>query len=237
VTDGGQQTRKIFCNQCKSLTNHLLRARYSLPEEMTYELTGVEVAEDELIGIHVHRYSMWSCAGCTEPTLEWERGYEDSDSADNFQMFDYNYFPTRAKDSLQAKIFKKLNPEMTRLYREVITCFNGDCPVLCTIGLRALMEEVCRDKKITGKDLYEKIEGLIEIVPNRNLIDALHAFRWAGNDAVHENIPLTRDEAHVAIEVMQDLLNFLYDLDYKATLMKYGSRMAKWKTDKPGPVQ
>jgi hypothetical protein len=36
------------------------------------------------------------------------------------------------------------------------------------------MEEVCRDKKITGKTLYEKIEGLIEFVFNRSLIDALH---------------------------------------------------------------
>jgi hypothetical protein len=84
---------------------------------MTYDLAGVEVAEDEVIGIHMHRFSIWSCAGCTGPTLEWEKGYEDSDSADNFQGFDYNYFPTRSKDSFQARVFTKLNSKMTRLTR------------------------------------------------------------------------------------------------------------------------
>ena len=68
VTDGGQQTKKIFCNQCKSLTNHLLRARYSLPEEMTYELTGVEVAEDEVIGIHKKRTLL---AITTRRVIKW----------------------------------------------------------------------------------------------------------------------------------------------------------------------
>ena len=32
---------------------------------------------------------------------------------------------------------------------------------------------------------------------------------------------LSQEDARIAIVVMEDLLNFLYDLDYKASLMRY----------------
>ena len=237
MTEIGQKTKKIFCNQCKSLTNHVLRARHSLSEEMTYDLDGVEVADDDVVGIHVHRYSMWSCAGCTQPTLEWEVGYENPDLADNFDSFQGDYFPSRSKDSLPARVFTKLNPKLTRLYMEVIASFNWNCLLLCTIGLRALIEGICVDKGLTERELDRKIDGLIKFLPSLNLIDALHAFRFAGNDAAHRLEALTRDDAKRAIEVVEDLLNFLYDLDYKASLLRHASKRGAFNSITPDSVQ
>jgi len=179
--------------------------------------------------------SIWSCAGCDEETFEYKYRAVDEDE------FDPQYFPPRLEhlaqgDEVRPKVFQHLNPDLKRLYVEVVACLNTNCLVLCTMGLRALIEEICRDKQITGNNLYAKIEGLITFLPSRNLIDALHAFRWAGNYAAHENDPLSREEARLATEVIEDLLNFLYDLDYKASQMKYGTRMAQWKIEKLGPV-
>lgn len=223
----GQETKSIFCNCCKAPTKHVLCATHSRRRV---------VEEGEQPGEITT--SIWSCAGCDNETFEWKfTGIDDGEH-------DPTFLPPRedeggpVRPSVRLpKLFLHLKPDLSRLYQEIIACLNENCLVLCTIGLHTLIEGVCSDKKVTGESLYQKIENLITFLPNRKLIDSLHAFRWAGNEATHENAPLTWEEAISAIEVMEDLLNFLYDLEYKASRMKYGSRMAEWKTDKGGTVQ
>jgi hypothetical protein len=56
-----------------------------------------------------------------------------------------------------------------------------------------------------------------ELLRSDLVIEALHNFRFAGNAAAHELDPLSREDAEMAIGIIEDLLNFLYDLDYKAS--------------------
>jgi hypothetical protein len=79
--------------------------------------------------------------------------------------------------------------------------------------------------------------GAPRFLPSLNLIEALHTFRFAGNDAAHRLETGTRDEARMAIEVMEDLLNFLYDLDYKASQIRNSSKGAAPKSATPDSVQ
>jgi hypothetical protein len=97
---------------------------------------------------------------------------------------------------------------------------NQDCPLLSTIGLRAVIEGICADKGITQGNLEQKINGLHKFLPSLNLIEALHTFRITGNAAAHRLEALTRDEARAAFDVIEAILNFLYDLDYKASQVK-----------------
>src|ERR1700739_929719 len=73
VSEGMQQTETIFCNTCNTVTDHLLRARYSTPR-----IESVNKDDPDPVR-HEHRYSLWSCAGCKEATLEIQRVSEDSD--------------------------------------------------------------------------------------------------------------------------------------------------------------
>jgi hypothetical protein len=50
----------------------------------------------------------------------------------------------------------------------------------------------------------------------QNIVTNLHTFRFMGNIAVHELTPPKRQDLLLAIEISEDLLNFLYELDYKA---------------------
>lgn len=231
MSAGEEETKRIFCNTCKGPTNHLLRARNSLAEKIYQD------DDEDDFGIHEHRCSLWSCAGCTAPTLEWQMGYENPTFDGGLEELVLSYFPAREQDSINRKLFTSLKPELALLYGEVIACFNNDCLLLCTIGLRALIEGVCVDKGLTAGNLEHQIDGLIKFLPSVNLIEALHAFRFAGNDAAHRLEALPRDEAKMAIEVMEDLLNFLYDLDYKASRMQNASRRTALKSTKPGSVQ
>jgi len=120
----------------------------------------------------------------------------------------------------------KLKPKLRGIYRETIDSFNSGSLILCTAGLRALLEGVCDDKRITGKVLRDKINNLQPLLPNKNIIKNLHHFRFTGNKAVHRLEAPERPGTRLAIEVMEDLLNFLYELDYKA------SRLRKFKKTK-----
>jgi hypothetical protein len=222
LSEGEQETKIIRCNECKNDTHHYLRATYSRQ---------INRGPAEI------RSSIWSCAGCDDETFEWRIIPLDDPEEGLLQ-----YFPQREEDSMWPKHFTKLNPRLSGLYKEVIACFNNGSLLLCTIGLRALLEGICGDKGLTDGNLEHKIDGLINFINSPNLIEALHAFRFAGNAAAHELEAIESGDARQAIDVMEDLLKFLYELDYKASRMKYASgRDASMRTAlksvEPGSVQ
>jgi hypothetical protein len=52
---------------------------------------------------------------------------------------------------------------------------NNDQPVLTGIGIRALVETVCKDRKTKGKNLAEQIDDLVTIgaLPRERLSEIL----------------------------------------------------------------
>jgi uncharacterized protein DUF4145 len=163
--------------------------------------------------------------------------YPSLDDKEKWDEHDGGLFSTQSA----AKLFQKLKPDLHQLYKEIVACLDKDCLLLCTVGLRALIEGVCVDKgltdEITGRNLSAKIDGLIKFLPSLNLIEALHSLKVTGDGAAHQLRALTRDDARRAIEVMEDLLNFLYDLDYKASQLPKDPKRVAFKSAKPGSVQ
>jgi hypothetical protein len=237
LDERGTEARPILCNYCRVETRHLLRARHCWYRN-TENNVSIDAADlsDDVDGICKHQNSIWTCAGCDTVTFEWQLLYGDSENSEKWVEGDGGYYPDRSQDSLQPKSFLKLNAELSRLYREIVTCFNDDCLLLCTIGLRALIEGVCKDKGFKDGNLEHKIDGLAKFVPNLNLIEALHAFRFAGNEAAHRLELSSLDDTKMAIEILEDLLNFLYDLDYKATQIRSTSQKTGLKMGKTGSV-
>jgi hypothetical protein len=90
-----------------------------------------------------------------------------------------------------------------------------------------LLEGVCDDKRAKGRNLRDKIDSLQRLLPNKNIIRNLHHFRFTGNQAVHQ--------LEALIEVMEDLLNFLYELDYKASRLRKSSRARRSKKSIKSP--
>ncbi len=203
VTNGGLKSKRIYCNRCKDETNHLLRCSHGrcCTEDHGYweEFT----------------YGLWTCAGCDTGTLELEwtaAGMYDGEK----QVYDYSYHPVRASQDLSQKVFRQLPKPLASIYREVVDAYNHRMHVLCAAGLRILIEGICQDKKVSGRKLEEKIDGLRAILPE-NIVQNLHGFRFMGNEAAHEIGAPERNTLSLAIEVSEDLLNFLYELDYKAS--------------------
>jgi Domain of unknown function (DUF4145) len=233
------ETKRILCNHCRGITHHHLRVRYSRVCQVVVDgdgqpwTFGFGPRPDNMAEFRGSRYeeatnspcqvrtSVWSCAGCDEETFERQHLFEVSNA--EWEEHERFYYPERWIESIQPKHFRKLDSKLSQVYSEIIGCFNRGSLLLCTIGLRALLEGICRDKGLNDGNLERKIEGLIKFLPSVNVIEALHNFRFAGNNAAHDLDALSHDDAAMAIGIIEDLLNFLYDLDYKASQMRVAS--------------
>ena len=200
--------RNLYCNRCRGLTKHESLWKTSRQNVELDEQEELEFLEDYI-------YIVGQCCGCESISLE-ER-YKHMGYPEN--MWDKQYYPKRRINHINPKFFNKLPDKLLKIYKESVTSFNSGTHLLCSVGLRSLIEGVCKDKNITGRNLETKIDGLSNILPE-NIVRNLHSLRFMGNDAVHELDPPTYYELRLSIEICEDLLNYLYELDYKTTQLK-----------------
>jgi hypothetical protein len=204
-SENPQQRKRIFCNHCKGITNHILEGSHHK-----------ETPEDEYGWWDESDFMLWICAGCDSAVLE-ER-YTDVSLANEYQS---RFFPKPTSRDLHQKYFRKLPPKLRKIYLETIQAFNNELHILAAGGLRALLEGICSDKGIRGRNLEEKIDRMNTLLP-QNIVTNLHSFRFIGNEALHELATPEAEDLRLAIEVSEDLLNFLYELDYKSSRLPKG---------------
>jgi hypothetical protein len=188
--------KHIYCNRCKGVTRHRLTGSHEYS-------TDVEEGE----------YRLWACAGCDTGLMEdcYTAAYHHSDAAESI------LYPKRAEHERPRKYFTHLPKKLADLYAEVVSANNSDLNILCAIGLTGLIEGICADKKLQGDNLDERVEAMKALLP-QNIVRTLHDFRFIGNRAAHELEAPQSGELGNAIDLIEDILNYLYDLDYKARL-------------------
>jgi hypothetical protein len=206
------KTKKIHCNRCGQVTNHVRHGEHS-----KVDVWGTDDDPFEDITLA----ELYVCAGCEDPTLMvtdvgnyYPDGYEAIP----------DFYPPRNLAHRRMQRFQKLPKHLTKIYSETVKALNSDSLLLCAIGLRTLLEGVCDDKKVKGGNLEDKIDSLRQFFPSSNITDSIHGFRFSGNEAAHQLVPLTKEEATTALDVMEGMLNYLYDLDYRASLIKHAQK-------------
>jgi hypothetical protein len=108
-----------------------------------------------------------------------------------------------------------------RIYRETIEAYNNELPTLCAAGIRSVIEAICKDKDIQGRDLKERIEKLKEEgVITSDFAEAIHENRLLGNDALHELKLFGDTELKTAIELIESFIDFLYEAKNKKEILK-----------------
>jgi len=197
------QPRRFFCNKCGNRRWHRsLWSDHRHFDGAKYEEWTIDYADRWL--------SVWECQGCEEVSfLEAWATSEDPEPEDRF-------LPERSVHHVKPKAYRKMSMFLGYAYEESIRAFNANCPLLCAGGLRALLEGICKDKLAPGRNLEKKIDGLAKWVP-ANVLATLHGFRFLGNRALHGlEVPDYKDLA-LAIEVIEDVMNLIYELDYKSS--------------------
>lgn len=199
---GQIERKKIWCNRCRGLTIHDLIFNHVQQQVDVLDKDAVDDLDTALV-------YLWACRGCERATMQ------EISIDQNGEEIGSEFYPSREKHHHLRKSFLQLNVKLSAIYEEIVISYNHGSLILCATGLRALLEGVCAEKNIVGQNLYSKINNLNTLLPG-NIVENLHHFRFIGNEAVHNLTAPTLGELRLAIEVMEDVLNFLYDLDYKA---------------------
>ena len=197
----------VACINCAGKTKHEIAC--SVDQSGYVEEVGIDWDES---------HQIIRCKGCS--TLSFRR---ESSNSDDYEPIGDNHF--------ERTIFEELYPsrlegrkdlgteaaylpaDLRRVYAETNKALNTASPVLAGIGLRAIVETVCKEKAAKGKDLYQKINDLME---NRILTPTgagiLHKVRTLGNKAAHEVKPHTPHQLSLAMEVVEHMLKDVYIL-------------------------
>lgn len=193
---------------CQNETNHAI-------------LYNKQVSSDNEDYHYDTKYMTVQCMGCESVSFRQEfHNYEATypDEYDNW-VYDItvNLFPQPLKKYKALREQYLLPLQILTVYNETLEALKSNCFLLAGVGFRAVIEAVCIDKAITGRNLETKITNLSK---NRFITDKeadrLHAVRFMGNDSVHEMAVPKEKALYVVLEIIDHLLNNLYIIDHHA---------------------
>lgn len=193
---------RIECDRCLGGTrNH----------EVLREYVENDPIDEERGAYFTYTYQICRCLGCDSVRFRVEEefsGYEDCT---------VQIYPQIQKNSWPEKPELRALEKVGSIYRETVAAFNARAMILTGAGLRAIVEALCNQRKIRGKNLQEKIDALVD----ENLLakpqaDLLHEERYIGNSALHEVEPPPEKDVVLGLEIVEGLLTTIFILPLKA---------------------
>lgn len=204
------QDKEIWlpCSKCDNKTKHKVMLSINKVEDV-----------DDVLTLWVD-YEIVQCQGCE--TISFRKVWRDSDDIFHdgkgglVNEIDFIY-PKRVEGRQQLEYSRKLPSQIHDIYNETHIALSNKLPVLTGVGIRALIETVCKDKSATGDNLKDKIDSLVTIgVLTMEGAEILHSLRYMGNDAAHEVKPHKDEELNTAFDVVENLLESVYIIPIKA---------------------
>lgn len=127
-------------------------------------------------------------------------------------------FPSRTAGRLPLRDASVLPDQLRTLYVETLSAMNNRQPLLSGIGVRAILETLCRDRKAEGKDLPQKLRALAtDGVLTRQGAEILLLLRNLGSQEPQQDVvPHSAEELALAMDVIEHLLQGSYVLPYYA---------------------
>ena len=203
------QTVECSCRECHRSTKH---------EIVTEATKSGSSGSSEYEIYWATEYQVVRCRGCE--TLSFRRVNSNSEDSciqvgeDEWEEnIHEELFPSPHEGRQPLSDANLLPDKIQRIYEETLTALNGNQEVLCGIGIRAIVETVCKDKTAAGGDLFAKINSLVGLgVLTQDGANILHKLRTLGNNAAHEVKPHTPKELGLAFDVIDHLLLGVYIL-------------------------
>jgi hypothetical protein len=207
---------QVVCNSC----NH--RTWHSIVFSQSFAISAYDgYGGDDYLGDVDTRWDLLQCMGCGSVSV---RMIIENENDEHPYV---EFYPERTISHHFGKYYVHLPKNLAHLYSEISATYNRGNLILCSAGLRALLEGICVDKGIyegpdekgkSTKSLEGKINGLASIVPP-GIVKNLHRLRFLGNQALHELDVPDKNDVKLAISVIEDIMNIIYDLDYRAQLL------------------
>jgi hypothetical protein len=167
-------------------------------------------------------YQICRCRGCETVRFRiesWESFIDDEETEDP-EIFSKIYPEVSYSGRLPVETSDLPKP-VGRIYSETIIAFNAGAFILAGGGLRAIVEAICIDRKVSGGDLQKKIDDLVtKGLLAKPQADLLHEERYIGNAALHEILPPAKQEIEDGLVIVEGLMNTIYVLPLRAERLK-----------------
>jgi len=214
---------KSFCLSCKKNTNQEVIEDYI--EEHDNESGNYSFK---------YGYQIIKCRGCG--TVSFRVLFSDtySEYTEGIDQWKIDrLYPKANRDMILKKIQVPLPPKLKRIYKETINSYNNSCLLLCSAGIRSLIEGICADNKVKEKlknkeknknyyrNLENKIKGLVDInFLTKQNAEILQHLRFIGNDALHKLEKPSKEELKTALEIVDIIIKSTYELKIKEEKLK-----------------
>lgn len=209
---------RLLCNRCDNNTAHkVLVSVFNSGNDGNAQHSVDWAVEHQLL----------ECLGCQEVTYKSiSTNSEDYDYSDETGGLEYVetivLFPPRMAGQKGLVDGYVVPRPIMSLYLETRQALVGGSPILSGIGLRALIETICKERNADGRDLHQKIGNLVaQQVLTPQGAEVLHHIRTLGNQAAHEAKPHDVKQLSLAMEVIEHLMKDVYIIPAKVeTLFK-----------------
>ena len=199
---------KNLCSRCDFETNH----------KILFEHTFRSDNEDY---DYVMEYKVVECLGCE--SISFRRDFIDIESSypndqgewiPEVSVSNYPVIP-KLKNALEDIYI--LPDKIRTVYQEAIKAYNANCFILTGVAFRAVIEAICIEKEIKGRNLEKKINALVrnKLITEKESL-RLHSIRFIGNDSVHEMKVPSEKSLLLVFNIINHLLNNLYLIDFNS---------------------
>jgi len=204
---------EVQCQRCVGSTAHRVVADAKVSGSDHHMDWQTEYQTLQCMGCKM--ISFRSAASNSEDVNQW---YDDNGEVQAEHTINEKLYPSRIAGYVGLKDEVWLLPDkLRRIYQETTHALTSDQPILTGIGVRAILETLCRDKAAKGSSLFSQIDDLVKQgVLTQVRADVLHQIRTLGNLAAHEVEPHAPAQLGLAMTVLNHLLEEVYILPEKA---------------------
>lgn len=166
----------------------------------------------------INKYQVIQCGGCKSYSFrKTQSNSEDPNPMSDDDPEVVEVFPSRVNGRAALNGHELLPAALQQIYLETLQALNTAQPVLAGIGIRAIVETVCKEQKATGRKLEIKIDDLVaKQVLTREGANILHKLRVLGNKSAHDVEPHDVQQLRFAFDVIDNLLSSVYILPHRA---------------------
>ncbi len=199
----------VSCFECNIETSHKIWSQVNVFKDFDVEDYGPIQGNEE--------YMIIQCNGCHEFSFCSESTSTEDCVPDDNGNFEYyvttKLYPNRITGRPKMKDVIYLPYEIRVVYEETHSALCAGQRVLTGIGLRAIIESVCKDQKAKGTNLKIKIGDLVrkEFITNRSA-KILQDLRFMGNKSAHEVKAHSTSTLKIALDIVEHLLKEIYIL-------------------------
>lgn len=210
--EGDTERHLCICRECNKETLHYIIFSYN-------EIGTQECDRHNIYSWH-EKNQIIQCLGCETVSFRtvltdsesYENDYDENGEPVAYHYEKVKYYPAKILNAGSLNVYM-LPDKIHDIYKETALSIEHEQYVLAGIGIRAIVETICKDLQADGKNLHDKINSLMKMsIVTTEGAATLHKLRVLGNEAAHEVKSHNSQQLRLAMEIIEHMLEGTYVL-------------------------